>query len=110
MSRTLYSIRIFANAGLTAAAGLVGPIVPDGLIYVLRDIDVFELTSAGSTVMFVTNPLGGELVVWQGGTTNASKVFPWRGRQVYDEEERVGFQVLSGTWAIMASGYQLTKP
>jgi len=54
--------------------------------------------------------LGGAL--WSATRSTASGVGPWswRGRQVYSPGEQIGFEVVSGTWAIMASGYQLTLP
>jgi hypothetical protein len=109
-TQNVYSLRIFGHASLTSAGGRVGPVVPDGLVYVLRDIDVYELTGAGGTLMNVYNQLEGLLVEWVGGTTAEQRAFAWRGRQVYAPGEQVGFNVVAGTWAIAASGYQLTLP
>lgn len=110
MAQAVYSLRIFAHASLSSAGGLVGPVVPSGFIYVLRDVDVFESSGTRPVTMVVNNPLAGVLVAFElaAGTVNGS--LPWRGRQIYSPGERVGFQAFSGTWAIMASGYQLTLP
>lgn len=110
MARDVYSLRIFATGGLTNAAGLVGPVVPAGFVYVLRDIDVVEISGTAPAIMQVESPVVAPL--WNatrtvtGGVVNAA----WRGRQVYAEGEQVGFFAFSGTWAICASGYQLTLP
>src|SRR5579864_3139287 len=110
MPRDVYSIRIFATGGLTAAAGTVGPTVPAGLVYVLRDIDAYETTGTVGANFVVLNQTRGWL--WGGfrATSSALETPQWRGRQVYAEGEQVGFLVGSGTWAIAASGYQLTLP
>jgi len=84
--------------------------VPAGLVYVLRDIDVTCLTNAAGDNFIVQSQVLGQL--W--GVFITSPVsniqFAWRGRQVYNEGERVGFEVGHGTWSIAASGYQLTLP
>ena len=106
----VYSLRIFGHAGLTASAGEVGPIVPDQFVYVVRDIDVLERTGAGATLMQVINQTEGPLWEVDGGTTLASRLGQWRGRQVYGPGEKVGFIVTAGEWSIACSGYQLTLP
>jgi hypothetical protein len=110
VARPLYSLRIFATGGLTPAAGIVGPTVPAGLIYVLRDIDVVEISSNASAIVQAYGPTGGVLWVYERAASLNSAYSSWRGRQVFDEGEQVGFSSQVGTWAIAASGYQLTKP
>lgn len=110
MALPVYSLRIFAHASLVTSAGTVGPVVPAGFVYVLRDVDVFEETGAQGVTLSVVNPLGGYLTVFLTGSTLQSRVQQWRGRQVYHPGEQVGFFAGSGQWAIMASGYQLTLP
>lgn len=109
-AQPVYSIRIFGHASLTSAAGIVGPVVPSGLVYVVRDIDVFNNSAATTDLLNVRNQLLGPLTQFQGGTTVATRIGQWRGRQVYGPGEQVGFQVFAGTWAIACSGYQLTLP
>lgn len=110
MAPPVYSLRIFATGELDPGAGTVGPVVPAGLIYVLRDIDVQERTGTNGAFMHVLNPLGGVLTAFQRTAAVPLGVESWRGRQVYSEGEQVGFAADSGSWAIMASGYQLTLP
>lgn len=110
MARAVYSLRIFSAGGLTSSAGVVGPTVPNNFLYVLRDIDVFELSGSASAGMVVLNPTLGFLVFFSGPLEPVTRSYAWRGRQVYSPGEQVGFQVQNGTWAIMASGYQLTLP
>lgn len=110
MARAVYSLRIFASGGLIPGSGIVGPVVPTGLVYVLRDVDVVELTGATGTAFQlysqVAEPMWAVVHNAAGGITQAQ----WRGRQVYNEGEQVGFQSVSGTWSVAASGYQLTLP
>lgn len=110
MARDVYSLRIFADATLTAAAGKVGPLVPDGLVYVVRDIDVCEVSGTRPANLEVFNQALGILVFINIAVGNDAGNFAWRGRQVFAPGEQVGFQVLSGTFAIAVSGYQLSLP
>lgn len=110
MARDLYSFRIFAHASLTPAAGTVGPVVPSGLVYVLRDMDVRCDSAAAGDTLVVFNQAGGLLWVAVFDASINGFVYQWRGRQVYAVGEQVGFESFQGTWAIAASGYQLTTP
>ena len=84
--------------------------MPAGFVYVLRDIDLFELTGAAATFAQVLSPVIGVLALFAGQLEPTTRSYAWRGRQVYADGEQVGFQVLAGTWSITASGYQLTLP
>lgn len=110
MAREVYSLRIFASGGLSVAAGQVGPIVPAGFVYVVRDIDALELTGVSGGQLQLISQVG--TVVWfAGGLPGpAAGNWSWRGRQVYNEGEQVGFKSGAGTWSMACSGYQLTLP
>lgn len=110
MARNVYSLRIFASGSLAPGAGLVGPIVPDQYLYVLRDIDVTLRTAAPATLAIYSPIVNAFLCYVPDSALDSSSSFRWRGRQVYGPGERVGFQALSGSWDVMASGYQLTLP
>lgn len=110
MARDVYSLRIFAHASLTSGAGTVGPTVPAGLVYVVRDIDVVRSTTGASEQLDFFNPLGGVLWNVVPGVLDAGANGHWRGRQIFSEGEQVGVRAFSGTWAVMVSGYQLTLP
>lgn len=110
MAQAVYSLRIFATGGLTVAAGKVGPLVPDGLVYVVRDIDVVNETGASTDEMVVFNQTGGHLFVIRQAHEIVGFNFAWRGRQVYNVGEQVAFQSTAGTWSVSCSGYQLTLP
>jgi hypothetical protein len=110
MARDVYSIRIFSTGGLTSAAGTVGPVVPAGLVYVLRDMDAVEITGATSAQLEVLNPTLQPLWFINTANPQIAANFQWRGRQVFGPGEQVGFHAFSGAWSLMASGYQLTLP
>ena len=110
MSRDVYSLRIFSVASLVPATGLVGPIVPSGFIYVVRDIDVVRRSTASGSQLEFFSPTLGLIAFISDAVLDLAFGWHWRGRQVYSPGERVGFQSVSGTWDITASGYQLTLP
>lgn len=106
----VYSIRILATAGLTVASGFVGPIVPDGLVYVVRDIDARSNTGITGDQLAFYNQTAGILWAPQLVAGGSDEGFQWRGRQVYNPGERVMVQSFSGEWTVSISGYQLTLP
>lgn len=110
MASAVYSLRLFAAGGLTSAAGTVGPVVPAGLVYVLRDIDALEITGTRPAEWFLAGQTGVSIVNFFISAAADPGNTQWRGRQVYNTGERIGFTVATGTWSIAASGYQLTLP
>ena len=110
MTRVVYSQRLFAVQALTSTPGIVGPVVPAGVIWVLRDLDIVVEAGTSGNNMAVLNQVGGLLVFLSVGTATPGPNYAWRGRQIYAQGEQIGFHVFSGTWDIAASGYQLTLP
>lgn len=110
MPRTVYSLRIFGHAGLVTTAGKVGPIVPDNLIYVVRDMDVVERTGTRPASFFAYNGNLGILWSVESDSGDITGWHQWHGRQVFEPGEQVGVSVGVGTWSIAISGYQLTLP
>jgi hypothetical protein len=110
VARDVYSLRIFAAGSLTNGVGTVGPIVPDGLVYIVRDMDAFSDTAGATDNLVVFNQLGGILWDLQGSLQPQGGNWQWRGRQVYNEGEQVAVRAFVGTWAIAISGYQLGLP
>jgi hypothetical protein len=110
MAQAVYSLRIFATGSLSPPAGTVGPIVPTGLVYIVRDIDAFDDSAGSSDNLVIFNQLGGVLVSWQGPSIASIGGYQWRGRQVYNEGEQVALRSFVGSWAVAISGYQLTLP
>lgn len=110
MAAQVYSLRIFASAGLSPGAGTVGPIVPAGLVYIVRDIDAFDDTAGSTDNLIIFNQTSGVLVNWVGPGSAALGNWQWRGRQVYNEGEQVALRSFVGTWGVAISGYQLTLP
>lgn len=110
MARNVYSIRIFSSGGVAAPAGTVGPTVPSGFVYVVRDLDVVELTGNSGVYMDLMSPTLGPMVRISRADTTSFGHASWRGRQVYGPGEQVGVKATSGLWSVTISGYQLTLP
>jgi hypothetical protein len=108
MAAPAYSIRIFSAGGLQAAAGTVGPVVPAGRVWVVRCIDALEITGVAPGQMEVLNPTLQPFWFCDRSSPQIGANFQWRGRQVFEVGEQIGFHVFSGTWSIMASGYDLS--
>jgi hypothetical protein len=110
MPRDVYSICMFRVPSMVAGPGVEGPVVPDGLRYILRDVDARENLGTAGAWLAILNPVGGIMYIKTVGSSIDESTVQWRGRQVYQEGEQLGFEVSSGSWSIMASGYQLTLP
>lgn len=107
---TVYSLRIAAFGTLTPATGKVGPTVPAGLVYIVRDIDAVDTTIATGDELAVYGPIGEYLLIARQGHELTGFNYSWRGRQVYGPGEQIAFQSIAGSWDIACSGYQLTLP
>lgn len=110
MAQAVYSLRIFSSAGLSPGAGTVGPIVPAGFVYIVRDIDAFDDTAGATDNLIIFSQTSGVLINWVGPSPAAAGCYQWRGRQVYNEGEQVALRSFVGTWGVSISGYQLTLP
>jgi hypothetical protein len=110
MAQPVYSLRLFAHGGITPGGGTIGPVVPAGVVWVVRDIDAFNHTSVAGDSLFVFNQVTGVLVAFSLASSTAPLNYPWRGRQVYAEGEQIGLRSFQGTWSAAISGYQLTLP
>lgn len=104
--RPVYSVQIMA---LAPALPVNTVVVPDGSVLVIRDIDLREESGTTAATSYLQNAAGGILAIWANSTENAERGFSWRGRQVFNPGESIVFHVVSGTWSIQMSGYELTS-
>lgn len=82
--------------------------VPDDVRLVVRDIDAVEVSGTANSTLVVYNAAGG--LLWTADRLAAAGNFnaAWRGRQVYTPGQLIKVQVVSGTWEIQISGYELS--
>lgn len=104
MARPVYSIQIMSLAPALANNIVT---VPDGARIIVRDLDAIELSGVTSSAVQFYNAAGG--VLWA-SSRSASGIWQvaWRGRQVFNPGQSIRFQVVSGTWNVQISGYELT--
>lgn len=110
MSVPVYSVMLWSLAQATAATGKSGPTVPDGEVYILRDIDAWSSTGAAGDFFVLYGAAGVAIQLLAIGDGHSSHSTQWRGRQVYAPGEQLAVQVGTGTWNIQMSGYRLTLP
>lgn len=106
MARALYSTRFAALVNQTSDVALE---VPAGYVWIIRDLDVVEVTFAGDHVFAFRGSAGQDIWLVQSGTTVASSVFQWRGRQVLEPGDELVLHVESGEWDVTVSGYVLSE-
>lgn len=90
--------------------GPVGPIVPDGVVWVVRDMDINGVTDTVGDVLAVASPTLGNLFIVRILTGGSGDNKQWRGRQVFNTGEWLKVTSFQGTWDVTISGYALTLP
>jgi hypothetical protein len=105
--RPVYSVQLWAASPLLTNSSVQ---VPDNAKIVLRDIDVWESSGAANAFMYVRNAAYGVLwLAFSPGPVN-TRGYSWRGRQVYNPGQYIYMVVVSGSWDVQLSGYELAIP
>lgn len=93
--------------------GLVGDLdytVPDGYVCILRDADVYNGGGLVITSCYLIDRVsGGTITRWVSATETQAFDGTWRGRQVFDAGDVLGFTT-DGAWDVRLSGYLLASP
>ncbi|MFZ0169913.1 MAG: hypothetical protein WAL64_10955 [Candidatus Dormiibacterota bacterium] len=105
----VYSQRLFAISNLTPV-GKVGPVVPAGVVWVVRDIDIVCTSFTPGDELAIFNQVGGYLLFLRIPASPTIFDNAWRGRQIYATGEQVAVESFVGAWDVAISGYQLTLP
>lgn len=103
----IYSVRLIQELGLTGSTSYV---VPDGMVAIARDLDVYEGASLLPDVVYLQGALGQAIWFQVGNVEDGLTYGSWRGRQVFNAGESVTIRAASGTWDVTLSGYLLTAP
>jgi hypothetical protein len=102
---SIYSKRLLQAGGLT---GSVSATVPDGKIWILRDLDC--VVHSGDPGVIVLHGAGGQdIYIGDTATTSTTLWYGWRGRQILVAGETVTIEVAAGNWDATLSGYELTS-
>jgi hypothetical protein len=104
---TIYSASFMSASQITGRVGLV---VPDGVVWVIRDIQVWEDGQEGPVPIYVVG--SNNQIFWAfgaDGTFNGS-LGQWEGRVVLEAGQSMAVQPGGGTWDVTICGYQLTAP
>jgi hypothetical protein len=105
----LYSTKFYEAFYVPAGSASSGP-VPDGFVWVVRDID---LTTGGEIYAYlggisIFTDVGGPLYqVYAPGAYGAS-YYAWRGRQVLEAGDRITLATADSVWIARISGYTLS--
>lgn len=102
-SSSVYSAAFVVEAGLD---GTVEVTVPDGRVWILRDLDVVALFDGTGYAILQG---GGGQRIWERSQASTDKAgpFEWRGRQVVTAGLSVAIETSGGGWDVSLSGYTL---
>lgn len=101
--RSLYTVRFGAGGpSSTTGAHALGT-VPSGRVWVVRDLEGYRTGAGAGIGLWHLGPVYG--VEWNSAA--GEQTFQWEGRVVLLAGEALEFQLVSGTWYWIASGYEL---
>jgi hypothetical protein len=83
---------------------------PTGARLIIRDIEMWEQTGTSGALISLHGPSTALIGAWQRSTATPLGWFSWRGRVVLNPGESTSWDILSGTWAAIICGYELTLP
>lgn len=102
----VYSKRFLQAASHT---GSLSATVPDGVIWIVRDIDCYDVSATDGDLVIFLGALGQG--IWTASKLAGSGIsFSWRGRQVFSAGESFAIDCAVGVWGFAVSGYELTSP
>lgn len=105
MSRAVYSVS-FVQLLAETSPGHVE--VPDGFVYVVREVDLYTNGSSEGNGFYFVGAVG-QTIESYFTEPSALGSNQWTGRAVFEPGQTFGW-VLTGAWDISIFGYQLTLP
>lgn len=107
---TVYSARLYG--GQIVAAGESDLfVVPVGMIAVVRDISITNVTPNDSDQVLVYVLItGGNADIFRAPAVPSHGFIQWQGRQVVNAGETLAFYATDTTVRVMISGYLLSSP
>jgi hypothetical protein len=102
-----YSIRFGAWSAISAAVSVV---VPAGVVWILRDVDLVDSSITTGDFCNVEGHLNQSIFFARNQTATPGPWFEWRGRQVFNAGEHITVAPGAGAWHATLSGYQLVAP
>lgn len=103
---SIYSTQFGHGAGTAGATGTLYT-VPTGFVAVVRSIGLWNY--AGGPGFCAINGPGGD-AIFVGSSTGAQGMSTWEGRQVLNPGDTITYDLVSGDWTWLVSGYLLTAP
>lgn len=101
---SVYSVKFVEKLGLSTGVSVP---VPNGHVYIVRDIDVYEGATLTPDVIYFEGTLGQAIWFEQSDPTSGLTYGSWRGRQVFTEGQAFTIRPASGAWDVTVSGYDL---
>lgn len=102
----VYSVRFFSVSSDTTGVATDLYTVPSGSVAIIRDIDLIAVDGGTNQISFRNQATSEALVIFT--ATGPLVSIPWRGRQVFNPGETMGYFIVAGSWFLTGSGYLLT--
>lgn len=80
--------------------------MPEGKVAIIRDIDLIAVDSGTNQISFRNQTTAEALAIFTTAVPLTS--IPWRGRQVFNAGETMGYYIVAGSWFLTGSGYLLS--
>lgn len=112
MAQQVYSKRLWSILNATTIGATLGPIVPAGFVWVVRDIRAINLQQDG-TVLFEFQVLvhnGPIIFATPLYSTIGGLMYSWEGRAVVNAGEQLELSIATSGWDVVVDGYELSTP
>jgi len=112
VAQPVYSRRLWGDH---VPNGTVEIYVPEGKLWIVRDMDAYaNVSSTGQVDLYVIDRLSGATVWWTKYIETQQETRQWRGRQVFHYSQGQGGIIIQniGSHAVdlFMSGYELSDP
>lgn len=107
----VYSKKLWSDP-FTSTTSVLGPTVPAGVVWDVREIDVMNFKDGWQALGFFGLASGTTGYIWYvgGGRARAQQSYGWRGRSILNPGEQLQWGAHDTQWALNVTGYELTLP
>jgi hypothetical protein len=112
MANQVFSVRLWQVLNSTTTGAVLGPVVPAGFRWVVRDVRAINGTLEGS-LLFVAQLLihgGNTIFSTPANMTLGGLMYDWQGRAIVNTGEQLELSLGDPGWTVAVDGYQLTLP
>jgi hypothetical protein len=112
MAAPVHSVRLWSVVEAPLDFPSIGPQVPAGFVWVVRDVRMINVTLGEAILNAVTLLIDNGATIYQtpNGCTIGQQMYGWQGRAIVQPGEQLQLFLPDPGWTVAVDGYQLTLP